>query len=274
MKKLMIPRGLLIALALICVPFATAQSNGLPAAQPKRLTIIREQVKVGHEAGHAKHEAGWPAALEKAKSPDYYIALTSMTGATEAWYLIPSDSNAAEAASMKRDAKDKVLSTELDRLALGDADYITSSTHIQTVARTDLSLGKFPNVAKARFFEIMFFSVKQGQDEKMDALFKTYAAVRKRVSPEASYRVYNVSAGMPDPTYVVITSVEDYGEFDRTEAEHMKVFQSATPEESAILAKWGEAVDRSVVNRFRVDPVQSYVSKEVRASDPEFWNAK
>jgi len=274
MKNLTISRGLLLALALTCVPFTSAQNNGLPATQPKRLTIIREQVKVGHDAAHAKHEAGWPAAFAKAKSPDYYIAITSLTGPLEAWYLSSSESNAAEAASMKRDAKDAVLSAELERLALGDADHISNVTRIQTVARPDLSLGKFPNVAKVRFFEINLFSVKQGQEPKVDEMFKTYAVVRKRVAPDASYRVYNVSAGMPDPTYIVITSVEDYAEFDRTAAEHMKVFETATAEENAVFAKWGEAVERSVANRFRVDPVQSYVSKEVRASDPDFWNGK
>ena len=273
MKNLMIPRCLLMALAVTCVPLASAQ-NGLPTAQPKRLTIIREQVKVGHGAGHARHEAGWPAALEKAKSPDYYIALTSMTGPTEAWYLIPSESHAAEAASMKRDAKDPVLSAELDRLTLGDADFINAAITIQTMGRPDLSLGKFPNVAKVRFFEASIFSVRQGQEEKMDSILKTYAVVRKRVSPDASYRFYTVNAGMPDPTYIVIQSVEDYGEFDRTMAEHAKVFESAKPEEKVIFDKWGEAVTRSETNRFRVDPVMSYVSKEVRASDPEFWNGK
>lgn len=273
MKNLTIPRCLLLALAMTCVPLALAQ-NGLPTAQPKRLTIIREQVKVGHGAGHARHEAGWPAAFEKAKSPDYYIALTSMTGPQEAWYLIPSESHAAEAASMKRDAKDPVLSAELDRLALGDADFITGAISIQAMARPDLSLGKFPNVAKMRFFEIMFFSVRQGQEEKMDKVMKTYAVVRQRVSPEAGYRVYNVNAGMPDPTYIVIQSVADYAEFDRTMAEHQKVFEAATAEEKAIFDKWGEAVSRSEVNRFRVDPQMSYVSKEVRASDADFWIAK
>lgn len=273
MKNVTIPRCLLLTLALTCVPLVSAQ-NGLPTAQPKRLTIIREQVKVGHGADHARNEAGWPAAFAKAKSPDYYIALTSMTGAPEAWFLIPSESHAAEAASMKRDAKDPVLSAELDRLALADAEYITNAITIQTVARPDLSLGKFPEVGKMRFFEIMFFSVRQGQENKMDTLMKTYAAVRQRVSPDAGYRVYNVNAGMPDPTYIVIQSVADYGEFDRTKTEHEKVFAAATPEETAIFDKWGEAVARSEVNRFRVDPMMSYVSPTVRASDLDFWGAK
>lgn len=273
MKNTTLPRGLLTALALTCVTFASAQ-DGLPVSQPNRLTLVREQVKVGHAAAHARHEAGWPAALEKAKSPDYYIALTSMTGSAEAWYLIPSDSYAAEAASMKRDAKDAVLSAEMDRLAQEDAAFLTGAAIIQLNARPDLSMGKFPTVAKVRFYEISIFSVRQGQEQKLDEMIKTYAVVRKRVSPNASYRVYTVAAGMPDSTYFVMSTVEDYAELDRTTAEHNKVFEIATAEEQAVFAKWGEAVMKSETNRYRLDPGQSYVSKEVRALDPDFWMTK
>lgn len=273
MRNLTISRCLPLLLAATCVSFASAQ-GGLPTSQPNRLTIIREQVKAGQGAAHAKHEAGWPAAYAKANSPDYYISLTSMTGPTEAWYLVPFASHAAEAASMKRDAKDPVLSAELDRLAQADADFISGVTTVQLMARTDLSVGKFPAIAKVRFFEVSTFSVRQGQEAKMDSIIKTYNEVRKRVSPDASYRFYTVVAGMPDPTYIVMSSVEDYAEFDRTMAEHQKVFETATPEESAEFAKWGEAVMKSETNRFRLDPMMSYVSQEVRASDPDFWMAK
>src|SRR5207244_2681806 len=126
-------------------------------------------VKVGHTADHARNEAGWPAAYEKAKSPDYYVAITSMSGPTEAWYLIPFDSFTAEAASMKRDDKDPVLSAELDRLSLRDSEFINSSTTLQAVARPDLSLGKFPDVSKIRYYEINTYTVKPGQEENFDS---------------------------------------------------------------------------------------------------------
>lgn len=272
MKNRTFSRRLWTVLALIIAPLAFAQSGGLPTSQPKRLTIIREYVKPGMGAAHARHEAGWPAAFAKANSPEYYIALTSMTGAPEAWYLIPWESHATEAAAMKRDAKNPVLSAELDRLAEGDAAFISGLTTIQTRGRPDLGMGKFPDAGKMRFFEIVIFGVRQGQEAKMENILKTYAKVRQRVSPDASYRVYTVYAGMPDPTYIIMMSMADYAEFDRIMAEHDKVFEVATPEEQAEFSKWGEAVFRSEANRFRVDPVMSYVSKEVRASDPAFWN--
>ncbi len=273
MKSTMIRSGLSTALALASVALAPAQS-GLPTTQPKRLTIIREHIKPGMGAAHARNEAGWPAAFAKANSPGYYLALTSMTGTPQAWFLVTHDSHAAEAAAMKRDAKDPVLSAELDRLAQADGEFLTGYDVVQTVGRPDLSLGKFPEAGKMRFFEVLFFSVRQGKEATMDEIMKTYADVRKRVSPDASYRVYTVQAGMPDPTYVVFVSVADYAEFDRLQAEHNKVFEVATKEEHAVFAKWGEAVFRSENSRFRVDAGMSYVSKEVRAADPDFWMPK
>jgi len=252
----------------------TARGQGLPQAQPKMLTIIREEVKPGRGPDHAKHEAGWPAAFEKAKSPDFYLAMTSMTGPNEAWYVIAQESHAAISETMKREDKDPVLSAELARLALRDAEFIDRSRTVQAMARPDLTVGKFPDLAKIRFFEVNIFSVKVGQTEKFDALVKIYNTVRKRVAPEASYRVYAVIAGMPTPTYLFFSTVDDYAKFDQTMAEHVKTMMSATPAEKAEFDKWGEVVVREETQRFRLDPVQSYVPKETRAQDPEFWSSK
>src|SRR6185436_7635458 len=51
-----------------------AIAQTLPTSQPNMITIVREEVKLGRDADHANVEAGWPAAYEKAKSPDYYLA--------------------------------------------------------------------------------------------------------------------------------------------------------------------------------------------------------
>jgi hypothetical protein len=156
-------------------------SEDLPSNQPKLLTIVREEVKVGRNAEHAKHEAGWPAAYEKAKSTDCYLAMTSLTGPNEAWYVIPWESHAAIAASMKRDDKNPVLSAELDRLSLAD----------------------------------------------------------------------RMSAAIQETVYAL------------------------TAEKQAARQKFQtEGVISSEMNYFKLDPIQSYVSKETRAKDPEFWSLK
>lgn len=97
-------------------------AQALPTSQPALLTIVREDVKIGREADHAKFEAGWPAAYAKAKSPVYYLALVSMTGPNEAWYIVPAASHAQMDDAMKRETGDAALSTELERLGRGIAN--------------------------------------------------------------------------------------------------------------------------------------------------------
>ena len=57
-------------------------------------------------------------------------------------------------------------------------------------------------------------------------------------------------------------------------ADDLATFKGATPEETAAFQKWGDAVISEENHRFRLDPVMSYVPKETRAQDPEFWQPK
>jgi hypothetical protein len=252
----------------------SAPAQGMPKTQPKLLTIEREEVKVGRSEEHSKHEAGWPAAFEKAKSPDYYIGMTSMTGPNEAWYLIPSESHAAFGESMKRQDKDPVLSAEVSRLSLADAQYINGARTIQAVAKPELGVGDFPDVNKVRFMEISVVRVHMGHETQFEDAAKAYATARKRTDSKAGYRVYVVIAGMPTPTYLIVASAEDYGEFDQKLAAGMATRKEATAEEKNALKVGGEAIISWEANRFRVDPRQSYVPKETRETDPEFWLPK
>jgi hypothetical protein len=232
-------------------------------------------VKAGRGPEHAKHEAGWPAAFEKAKYPDYYVAMTSITGPREAWYVSSWDSYAALGSSMKRDIKDEALMKEMDALALKDAEYINDVRTVQAAAMMDLSVGKFPEMAKVRFFQVMTLRVKPGSEMLFIEAAKAYGSAAKRVNPDVSYRVYVVIAGMPGPTYLVFSTLEDYAEFDAKHRDEEALWKGATADELAVLQKFStEGMVESEINRFRLDPRQSYVPKETRDKDPEFWKGK
>ena len=264
----------MLPVALILASTA-AGAQTLPTSQPNLLTIVREDVKVGRAADHAKIEAGWPAAYEKAKSPDFYLALISMTGPPEAWYVTPYESHAAIGDSLKRDDADPVLSAELARLSRADADVVNNVRVMQARALKDLSYGAYPDIAKARFFEITWFRVRPGHEPQFSAAAKAYAAGAKRANASVSYRMYEVMAGVPGPTYLLFASATSFGEFDQVLADGEKVMKSFTTEEGATLQKFMlEGVVNMESQRFRVDPAQSYVPKEVRAQDPAFWMPK
>jgi hypothetical protein len=261
--------------ALLALSFAgagaAAAQVGLPTSQPSLVTIIREEVKVGRAAEHARLEAGWPAAYGRVNSPDYYLALTSVTGLPEAWYLLPSATHAAMGESMRRD-DDASLSAELDRLRRADAELINSARTIHAAARPDLSMGSFPDLARQRFWEITIFRARPGHEAEFDAAAKAYISAAQRNAPTTNFRTYQVIAGMPGPTYIIFSSVANFADFDAMMADGMKTMAGANAQEQAALLKFStDGMLSAETNRYRLDPRQSYVSRETRATDPAFW---
>jgi hypothetical protein len=265
----------LLPAALLAVSAAPALGQGLPTTQPNLIQIVREEVKIGHEAAHRKTEAGWPAAFEKAKDPEYYMAMVSMTGPAEAWFVIPLDSHKAMGDMLKRQNDNPALSTELDRLSLADAENINSLRVIHAAARKDLSRGSFPDMAQQRYWEITLFRMKPGHEADFEAAAKAYGAAAGRSAPNTSYRVYEIIAGMPGPTYLVFTSVVSFSDFDSMMTDGEATMKGMTAEERAALQKFSaDGLIEAETNRFRLDPEMSYVPSDVRTKDPTFWAPK
>ena len=266
--------GLAAALALGVANSVLAQT-GLPTTQPNLLHIFREEVKVGHAAEHERVEVGWPAAYEKAKSPYYYLALVSLTGAPEAWFVAPYESHQAQGESMKFDRGDGVLGAELARLQRADADHLTSARSIHAIARKELSHGNFPEMPKQRFFEITTFRVRPGHGEAFAAAAKLYGAAVTRSGATTSFRVYEVVAGMPGPTFLVFSSVTAFADFDKVMSNDDTIMKAFTADDQKAFQKFfTEGLIGSDTQRFELSPHMSYVSAEVRATDPAFWMPK
>jgi hypothetical protein len=252
----------------------SALAQGMPTTQPKFLHIFREQVKAGRLAEHSRYEAAWPAAFEKAKNPYNYIALQSVTGPSEVWYVTTLANQAAYGEMLAAEAAGP-LTAELERLQHGDGDFLSDQTAIQAVAMPELSHGEFPDIGRMRFWEITTFRMKPGHREDFAAAAKAYAAAAARVAPHVSFRTYEVVAGAPDGTYLIFSSVPSFGDFDKDRTDSEAIWKGLTGEERTTLQKtMTEGVLDTFTNRYRLDPRQSYVTKEIREKDPSFWMPK
>src|SRR4051812_22473508 len=78
-----------MCLTLVSVPAFTQDNQMGP---PKVLSIYREEVKPGKDIAHTQHEIAWSQALKKANYQNSMLAITSVTGPSEAWYLTGYDS--------------------------------------------------------------------------------------------------------------------------------------------------------------------------------------
>lgn len=278
MRKFLCILGVLSSLVRIAPASAQAppaSAQALPTSQPNYLQITIEDVKVGHDDEHSKLEAGWPAAFEKAKSPFFGLGMVAMTGAPQAWFITPYESNKAIGESMKLNATDPVLAAELARLAKADAAHINNLRQIYLAARKDLSYGAYPDIGKQRFYEVTIFRVRPGHEDQFAQAGKAYGAAARRAAPDTAYRVYEVTGGMVGPTYFVISSVVAHADYDTTTTQGEATMKGMTPEELATLQKFSsEGLINAETQRFRVDPNMCYVPKDVRASDPAFWTPK
>lgn len=254
---------------------AMSFAQAVPATQPKFLHIYREQLKPNRGAEHAQWETGWPAAFEKAKGTTPYLALSAITGPQEVWYVTPYASQAAYGETTAWEEAQPGLSTELERLAKGDAEFLADANALQLVAAPELSHGAYPDLAKQRYWEITTWRLRPGHEAAFAAAAKAYKAAVGRSATGANWRAYRVVAGAPEPTYLIFSSVASFGEFDKMAADGEAAMKGATAEEMATLDKFmKERVLNLVTNRYRLDPKQSFVDAATKAKDPAFWSPK
>ena len=168
-----------------------------------------------------------------------------------------------------------MLSAELKRLSRADAQFLTNISTLHLMARKELSYGAFPHIAKQRFVEITVFRVRPGHEAQFEAAARAYGAAAKRSAPGVAYRVYEMMAGAVGPAYYIFSSVAGFGEFDKAITDGQALMKGATTAEQDALNKFStEALISAETQRYRVDPMMSYVPKETRSSDPAFWMPK
>jgi hypothetical protein len=258
-----------LSLLLLTATPLPALAQGLPTTQPAFLRITREEVKVGRGAEHAKLEAGWPAAFERAKSPDFYLAMDSLTN-NEAWFVQPAASYSAMGEAMARE-QDPALSGELDRLRRADADMISGVRTIELRARPELSRGTYPEIGKQRFWEITVFQMRPGGASAFADVAKMYGTASEKAGRTIGYRVYEVTAGMPTPTFFLFTSVGAFADFDKLVTEDEATFKATPPD---AFKAFDEKLISTETYRMQLNPQMSYVPRDVRESDPAFWMPK
>lgn len=254
------------------IPRAAAEE---PPPPPKILQIFREEVKPGKAAAHEKVEAGWPRAFAKANWPTRYLALTSLTGPAEAWFAAGYESFAAWEKDMKGIEANKALSAELEKLSAADAECISGGRGLVAMRREDLGYGPNADIAKVRYFRIITFGVRPGHEKDfMDAVKIVKEAYQKTNVP-ISWAVYQVSGGMPGPTFLVWVPMRSLDETDTVLAAAKAIQEAEGEEGQKSLTRMAADGYASVEqNFFAVSPKMSYPPKAWVDKDPAFWAPK
>ncbi|MFQ5704242.1 MAG: hypothetical protein ACE5HT_09490 [Gemmatimonadales bacterium] len=260
-----------LTLLAVAGPLA-AQGDAPPP--PAYLQVFREVIKTGRTGPHVETEAGWPRAFAKAKTQNHYLALESVFGRSEVWFIEGHES-IAEIDQINKDL-DAVpgLSQTLDKLSQADAANVASLRTILARFRPGLSNPGQVDVAQMRVWEIIVFRVRPGREADFAESAQLYRSVVEQANVAAPWATYEIMAGMPGPTYLVLVPHRGLAEIDPATgagAAIEKAMSGVMAKRLGTLAEGFYSVENIV---FNVSPEMSYPSPEMIAADPQFWGRK
>jgi hypothetical protein len=255
---------------------AAAQTTA-PPAPPKVIQIFREEVKPGKTAAHQKIEAGWPKAFAQAKWPTYYLAATSVTGPAEAWFITGYPSYAAFEADQQNLEKASALFAETQRLSALDGEVLTQGRSMLAAYRDDLSYNTGVNLAKMRYFTITVTRVRPGHTAEFVEARKLVKAAHEKAGLTDGAAIYQVSAGAPSGTFLILVARASMEELDKDDVIHGDSYRQALGGEAGqkrLAEIQSSALISSESNHFAFSPAMSYASPRMIEGDPAFWAPK
>jgi hypothetical protein len=256
--------------------YAAFQLSAQTPEPPKVIHILREDIKEGKSAAHAKSEEKFVQAMtrNKNKFPANFLGLSSLTGPSQVWFLEAHDSLVSVGDTMAFEDQTPEFAT-LDAL---DAEYRTGSRSVIAAYRADLSYHGtqlMEVLPKARLFNVITIRIRFEHDLEFAELAKTALEAADKAASDQPVAVYQVISGMPAGTYLLLEPSASFKALDDAPARGRALIQ-AMGESGAkkFLKSAGEVIVNEEALLFAIDPKMSYVSKEFAAGDPEFWTPK
>lgn len=240
-----------------------------PSAPPAVLRIFHEDIKEGKGAAHEKTEAAFMQAAAKANYPAHILALTNITGTSQAVFLEGHDTFASIEASQA------VIDTpEFGALDAADAQLRTSQQSMLAAYRADLSYAAATaNLPKTRFFSIETIRVREGQGQKFEELVKLLVSAAEKSRDTQPVATYEIVSGAPSGTYLVLEPMESLKSMDEGPQRDQALMQ-AVQNGPQTMRELSETIASEESILFAVSPAMSYVPKEWATASPDFWGQK
>lgn len=267
---------LIVGLALTAMPLLAQNAGEQPA--PKILQIVIEDVKAGHGAAHEMTETGWPKAYSGSKAPINYMAMTAITGGSEAWFVTGFPSMEAWEKQRRAEEADATLSAELTRLSAADSEHISSIHNVVGRFREDMSHRPPLNIGNYRYINVVKVRVRPGQVSKFVEARKMVKAAHEKAGLTDYYSVFEVVSGMPAPTFLIFIPMKSLAEADAAPGLHTSAAYKEAMGGDLGDQKINDLITASVIDNegtiFAFSPKMSLPTPEVVAAAPEFWSPK
>jgi hypothetical protein len=265
------------AVAVSCVSVAAAQEKSTATSSiPKVLQITREFIKPGKSGMvHDKAESAFVTAMTRAKWPQHYLGVTSLSGKSRALFLTQYESFEAWEKDSAAVQKNSTLASAIDRALMADGELLESVDQGVFVFREEMSLRPRPDLSQMRFLEVIVFHVRPGHDKQWSEVVKMAKAGYEKAVPDSHWGMFQQVYGGDGGTYLLLTSRKSLSEIDHAFTED-KQFEKAMGEDGMkkLDELFGASVESSQQQLFALNPRMSYVRDEWIKADPDFWRPK
>ena len=271
MKRILARATLTLFTILSAAPLQAQTAAASPP--PAVLYIQRELIKPGKSVAHNEWESGWPPAFSRANHPTSFIGMTAVTGVNEAWFLIGFPSFDAMEKDQARIEANAPLAAENRRLTAGESEFVETTRGIVAAYVPEASYRANVHIAKMRYFEVLTFVTRSGRDADF---LKTAGIVRDgftKANVDQPFAVYRAVSGTPAAnTFYIFLPTRSLSSLDKGPGNWEAMMRAVGPEQMATFAKLNSEVVVTEQNQiFAFNPKMSYLSKEMKASDPAFW---
>jgi hypothetical protein len=250
---------------LAAFPVCAQQPSGPPAV----LRIFHEDIKEGKGAAHEKTEAAFMQAAAKANYPAHILALTNITGTSQAVFLEGHNTFASIA-----DSQAVIDKPEFGVLDAADAELRTSQRSMLAAYRPDLSYAADKiNLPKVRFFSIDTIRVGEGQGQKFAELVKTLVGGAQKSGDSQPVAAYEIVSGARSGTYLLLEPMESLKSLDEGRQREQALIQ-AVQNGPQTMRELSQTIANEESILFAVSPAMSYVPTEWATTSPDFWGQK
>ena len=201
----------------VCLFISTAiqaAAQDQPPGPPKILSIFREEIKPAKGAAHERAEVAYVKAFREAKWATPYLAMTSISGPNEAWFISGYPSFDAWEKDNAAVEKNTALKAALDQADEQDSALRTGQRAVIARYREDLSYNAGINVGQMRYFQIVTFRVRPGHAQGFEEARKITKAAHEKANVNEHYAIYQVVSGMPGGTFLLFLPYKSLSEMD------------------------------------------------------------
>jgi hypothetical protein len=266
---------LVLLAVLLASPALRAQDKkevNLAAVPPKVLVLEHKQVFSGKAEERRKMEEIVAASCDRLEAPRFWIDLESMSGEPEALTLSSFDSYEQMEES----------NIEWNQFLAGHGDVqktreetrglVGGERKIIAIRRDDLGyLPESIDLSEARYLHVLEVRLFPGRESDFADASKILSDADTKVQSETPWAVYEVDAGLPAPTFLVLSPMAELKQRDDllALAGNRADAQGDGGEALRKIARESYATTESTV--YEINPAMSHVSKAFAATDLDFW---